>query len=498
MPISGPAVHQQLINALGQYQQQYQSDRAELTGAKETRDAADARRSDALIDLAKFYLPELTPEAIDQTWSEVRERIAEILHRQRDDVDSLSRKLDLEVGQRQSLDDELMRLNEQLDEAIETQRTMTESTERRLAGDSEFVRLSDSAAKAETALQRAEENLKEVEQDAARKLPAYDDSTLFQYLLDRKFGTPEYSYRGLTRRMDRSVARLIGYSEAIESYRFLKETPDRMRQIIADDRESLDTVMRELERRRDAMAEEVGLTGQIQWVGEKIRVRSTLIQQIDARMKTINDLRRQLSEAQDTRGPYYHEAIGVFREMLEGFQTRDLQRRAARTVDISDDQIVARIEGAEDRIEDLDAAARRRRSELSRRQDLLRDLGQLIQRFRAAGFDSGRSQFVGSLDILGMLDRAMREGETDPTAMERLWNQIRSAQRWGPSAAEQIANVATHPMTQVLLNAMAHAAGGAMQQAARNAGRRHHHRGPFGNRRRGGGSQWGPWGDSSW
>jgi uncharacterized membrane protein len=37
---------------------------------------------------------------------------------------------------------------------------------------------------------------------------------------------------------------------------------------------------------------------------------------------------------------------------------------------------------------------------------------------------------------------------------------------------DQITQVATHPMTQVLINAMAHAAAGALQAQARDAGER--------------------------
>ena len=496
MPISGPAVHQQLIAALNQYQQRYNADRQDLAGNQQARDGLDARRSDALIDLARFYLPELTPEVIAGTWIEVRGRITEILRRQEAEVTELAGQMESSDRRRQTLDAELVDLNQSLDQAMDRQAEMSDQVERALRDDASFAELSDRAAKAELALERAEQNLAEIEQDAARKLPAYEESTLFQYLHRRKFGTPEYSHRGFTRRMDRRLARFIGYRDAARGYRFLKETPDRMRQIIADDRTALATVMEELERRRDEVAAEVGLTDQIARVGEMVQRRTNLVDRLNDLLIEIDSLRHRITAARDTRGPHYREAIEAFRGMLDGFHTADLQRRAARTVDITDDQIVDRIEGAEQGMEQLEATTTRRQRQLARRQELLSELGRLIQRFRAAGFDSARSQFVGSLDIIGALDTAMREGETDPSAMEHLWNSIRSAQRWGPSAMDQLTDVATHPLTQVLVSAMAHAAGGALQNAARNAGRRRGHGGPFGRRR--GGSHWGPWGDSRW
>ncbi len=115
-------------------------------------------------------------------------------------------------------------------------------------------------------------------------------------------------------------------------------------------------------------------------------------------------------------------------------------------------------------------------------QSFLEDLGRLIQRFRAAQFDSSRSQFVGSLDVFEELDRAEDQNDIDG-----LWRRIRSAQRWGPTAIEQVTRVATHPLTQVLVNAMAHAAGGAMQAHARRAGDRRAQR----DSSRGGSGSWG-------
>jgi hypothetical protein len=161
------------------------------------------------------------------------------------------------------------------------------------------------------------------------------------------------------------------------------------------------------------------------------------------------------------------------------------------TAEITDDQIVADLIGVDSQIDSFDDTHRRRQKELSRGQEFLEDLGKLVQRFRAAGFDSARSQFVGSLDILEELDRARSAGDVD-----LLWQRIRSNQRWGPTAMEQITAVATHPMTQVLINAMAHAAGGALQEHARRAGRRRN--GGYGGGRGPWGGSWAGGSSSSW
>ncbi|MEM9828127.1 MAG: hypothetical protein AAF958_16160 [Planctomycetota bacterium] len=494
MPISGPVVHQQLMDAYNHHQRQYEADRTQLAGSKGKRDDLDAGRGDVLIDLAEFYLPELTPEAIQNTWAEVRSRLAEVLHRQQQAIDLVAGKLEQLNKRRVSSDERLIELNRSIDEAIETRDAMAEKVQQRLVDDASFRDLSEKAALAETALQRAEANLNEIEQDAARKLPAYERCKLFGYLRDRGFGTPQYTHRGITRRMDRWLAKYIDYRQAKKGFDFLKQTPDQMRQIIAEDRRALDTVMDELERRRDEVAAEVGLDVHVDSVARQVQNRRTLVRELDSLLTDIEAQEAEFSSIRDPRGSYYTEAIEIFRDMLGHIDTRELDQRARRTRDLSDDQIVARLEGLEDQIESLDDAARKWQSDLLNRQKALGDLGRLIQQFRTAGFDSSRSQFVGSLDVFGEVDKVIRRGD-----MESLWQVIRSSQRWGPTMMEKIGNAARHPATQVLINAMAHAVGGALVERSRGAGSRRR-RGNWGGGNWGGGSwggSWGAWHDSS-
>ena len=66
-----------------------------------------------------------------------------------------------------------------------------------------YEQLTNEAARAEQRLTSNEERMEQLHAEAAEKLPSYDNSRLFSYLYDRKFGTVDYRYRGLTRRLDR-------------------------------------------------------------------------------------------------------------------------------------------------------------------------------------------------------------------------------------------------------------------------------------------------------
>ncbi|MEM9586390.1 MAG: hypothetical protein AAGA03_03840 [Planctomycetota bacterium] len=486
MPIPGSVVHQQLMTAYTAVESRLNQHRQSAGAGEQERESLEMKREQALAKLAEHYLPELTQEVVQSTWAEVRYDLSRILKRKADQQTKLQKSLDSLTHQRQHQEDQLLDVNDQLDQAIRKQETVAAEVEQALHQDEAFADLSDKAAQAEAAIERAEANLKEIEQDATRKLPAYDESTLFRYLHDQGYGTNAYKKRGFTRRMDRWVSQMIDYPKARRSYDFLKQTPESMRTIIAQDRDALDLVMKKLEAIRDRVASQLQLPQCVESVETIRSQRRDVLSELDAIRRQFDTAGKDLSMLEDTRGPFYCEAVSLLRDMLERFGTSDLDRRARTTIQLTDDQIVARLSGFELEKDSLDQESRQHHRMTTQLQKILDAAGRVIQSFRASGFDSGRSQFSGSVDVAGELARAQHESDVD-----RLWDQLRRDHQLGPSTMDQITKVATHPMTQVLINAMAHAAGGALRHQARRAGRRRR-RGPYIN------MQWGDSSDSFW
>ena len=467
MAIPGPVVHQQLMDAYAETQSRLEADRATITDARVQRDELSDDRADALVSLAEHYLPELTRDAIQQTWGEIQPAVNSTLLQKEDHRRRLQEQLDQLSASLRHHQQQLGDIGRQLDEASVRLQSITSQVETRLRSDPKFVELSDRAAVAEAALERAEANLDEIDQDAARKIPDYNHSTLFRYLYDREFGTPQYRGRGFTRRMDRLLAKYIGFQKARSGYEFLKNTPEQMRKLIADDRQALDIVMDELERRRDGVAEELKLPPCIRETQSLGAERDRHVDALNQLHDQIHGIEKELGELEDTRGKYYREAVDSFRQALDKIGTADLNRRAKATVDITDDQIVARLMGVESEMGKLDDAARQRREELNQQHEFLAGLGRIIQRFRAAQFDSARSFFVGSLDILGELEQARDFHEID-----YLWKRIRQAQRWGDPASTDSPASIVNPMSRLLVDAMSGAADTAKESFARRAGDR--------------------------
>lgn len=468
MPNSGPVVHQQLIQAYQEAQHELETARGEIAAAGAELGELTQGRGDSLLDLARHYLPELTPSAVERTWSDARHWIHEILLRKQNHVAKLDGELATITSRRAHAESELAAVTKKLDEAALVQQSLAQAVSDALAADTDFSNLSNRAAQAEASLQRAEANLQEIEQDSQKKLPSYENSALFMYLKKRDFATTDYKHRGFTRSIDQWLSRYIGYREAKQGYDFLKSTPGHMREVIASDRQSLDIVLDDLEKRRDTVAQRMGLPDAIASAESLAAQRSTWVDQLDQIQRDTQTLQSDRSRTDDSRGPYYQEAIEKFRQTLDKVDSRTLADRAKKTAEIEDDLIVARLQGLQIEMQQVNDQVSQRQRKVAALTEHLQAIGTLINRYRAAGFDTGRATFNSSLDIASELRMARDSGGN----FETVWQKIRSAHRWGATPMDQVTQSATHPMTQVLINAMAHAAAGAMQAQARDAGRR--------------------------
>jgi len=467
MPIPGPHVHQQLISAYHQTAAKLERMRGELGQIESQREQLEDDRDHTLTQLATYYLPDLTPESIQKTWAEIRPTIREILLRKQNRVREYEADLEDQSRIRSHLEEELIRLNTRLDDSEKQQQQVSEQVEQSLRENLKFIELSQHASMAEAALERAEANLDEISQDAARKLPAYQSCRLFNYLLDRHYGTSQYEYHGINRRMDRWIAKLVDFPQSKRNYDYLTKTPATMRTVIAEDRLALDTVLDELDRHRDEAAEQFGLLAQIKAVESLNQERESVLAQLDQASRQCETTQSELNRLEDPRCEFHAEAISVFRNMLAQTTSDDLRQEARRTPEITDDQIVASLRGIETEMSRTDRTTDDCDEKLQSGQEVYEAVGRLTQRFRASGYDRGNCQFSETLDVAGSVDRARNASD-----IEDLWQSIRRSQGWGATTIDKISSVATHPMTQVMINAMAHAAAGAMSNHARRAGQR--------------------------
>jgi hypothetical protein len=332
--------------------------------------------------------------------------------------------------------------------------------------------LSAAALAAEAELQRNEERIAEIRLDAQEKLPAYERSRLFQYLLERRFGTAEYRGRGLTRRLDRWVSRLIDFGRAQRSYEFLKRTPELMEQEVARRQREFHARMERIEAIEQTVAEATGLPATIQEVAQAEQERERRAKTHNEDADRVRLAAEELAALDQQEGQFYEDALGRYRRFLSDAETGVLQARAAQTPEPVDDELVQRVRFLSEELTELQPRVSQQQLEMQAADRRSEGLEFIVRRFEQSNFHIDRSSFEDGFDVRALIAQH-RAGGLDRDAF---WQALRRAQHTAPTeferrASEALGRAAESPLAGVLMSAMVQAAGAASAALETAAGR---------------------------
>ena len=205
------------------------------------------QRTDSFIELARHYLPDLSHQSMVGSWSEVRSEIEDLLLRKNDQQRGLRKEHAKLESKKQRLQTKLDQLAQEAERAKSALDSKMGNYRKQLREDPKILELDEAIVRTDRQIELALSQLKIAEVEARRKLPDYEECALFDYLRDRQFGTPAYAARGIERRWDRWVARLIEYRDAKKSFDFLSETPDVMKVMIKEKQVKYLELLRQLQ-----------------------------------------------------------------------------------------------------------------------------------------------------------------------------------------------------------------------------------------------------------
>ena len=214
MPVEPRSLLDHLVDQAESTRRSLKTTRQEQVEAPPRLRRLARRRTEAFCELARHYLPELTHEALAVAWVEVRDQIGDVLLRKNDQCRRLRTSLQQARSARQQAERELDSLQQQQEQARLDLAAKTGNYKRELRLDPSVSNCIEQIDKIDKEIERSLSELDTLQSHADRKLPDYEESSLFSYLNDRKFGTPAYQEDGLERRWDRWVAKLIDYEKA--------------------------------------------------------------------------------------------------------------------------------------------------------------------------------------------------------------------------------------------------------------------------------------------
>jgi chromosome segregation ATPase len=411
--ISGRQALTQIVSAERQQQGALQGLDQKLEGLGRELMALEQRRADDYAALARVRVDLVDDGTLSSALDAAERQVAAVLEQRRQAAATLQRELDDAKALREALSAEREAQADRLDQAGERLDEAEAATQARLGADPDYQAQRAHAREAERVAMHAEEKATDSEQEQDAKGAAYRADPLFIYLWNRHFGTPKYDAGGLARWLDGKVARLIGYHDARMNYARLLEIPQRLREYASAARQQSDDAFAALRALDEAAREADGvLTLEQARDAEQER-----IEDIDARIgeaeASINDLLEHQARFASGDDDYTRKAVDFLAAELERDDLAELRRVAQATPFPDDDQIVNRLQQAEQERRRLNFTIENLKQTRAKQQQKLDDLARLQRDFKrqrmdrtGSGFADGNmvAMMLGNF-INGMLDR---------------------------------------------------------------------------------------------
>lgn len=263
------------------------------------------------------------------------------------------------------------------------------------------------------------------EAERAEKEKPYAADPLFTYLWRRGYGTPDYAAGGITRLLDRWVARLIGYGEARVNYAALTDIPLRLNQYVArleeQARKAEEAISASLQRAvADAAKEDIA--GRIAALEERLAAAEAEVTRREAAFDTLSDDVTALAQGEDAN---LRQAVEALARILSSTSFRQLVDEARRTRSDRDDRVLQQIQDAAAEIRQFEGRAGQQRQRLdalaARRSDLLR----IAAEFRRQRYDDTSSVFTRE-EVFSVLLRQLLSGAI---TAGQYWSEIQRHQQ---------------------------------------------------------------------
>lgn len=438
--IAGRSVAQALNQSAEHLRRQLSECQTSLRKLDESSNELVDRRGLALLELAKHYFPEVTREAALASFRGIRDELLDVLARKRRRERQLQEAVEQDETEAIRFQANLEQVTDQLDNKVAERERLEEIVAERLKGHEKFQSLSKQALIAEQELERNEERIAEIKQEASEKLPAYDNSRLFRYLFDRDFGTPAYKKKGLVKQLDKWVAKFVNYGRSRRSYDFLRVTPELMAAEVLRRREQFNALMELIEAIEDQLSEETGLTKVLAEGQDLGTRRDSAVVDLAQLEKKFTAHHQELLTLEGTQNEFYDQGVGQMKTFLAEMEHSWLEHQSRNTPERQDDELVAEIGWLNEKLD----AAQRESGQLVKEQrnwdERSSGLQDVMQRFRRADFDSSRSFFSTDFDIERHLGNYLR-GEL---GSEELWSAMRRYQQFRATRYERQPNWTHH------------------------------------------------------
>jgi chromosome segregation ATPase len=376
--------------------------------------------------LARFRLDEMNAGHMAARLDKAHHAVPAFLDQHKQALTELGNKLEQVKQSQQKLEQQRESLIDARDKAVEDLQRQLEKSKEKLEQDENYRLQQEKAVRAAKVTRRADEKASQSEADLASKGKPYQEDSIFMYLWQRRYMTPDYRANAIIRSLDNWVARLIDYRETRTDYHMLNELPLRLREHAdqaAEEAKHQQQALQALERKA---AEKDGV-GTLQTALEKAE---TQLQQINDEIETHEKRYQELlgEKAAFAAGEdkYTQKAVGVLVAELEREDTIELYRQAQATPRPEDDAIVMQLHKLQQEQKETNERISGLKADRQQQRKALEELTKLRGKFRRSNYDTRYSSFPSNLGLGVLLGEMLRGGRSSGSA----WDRIGDTQKW--------------------------------------------------------------------
>jgi DNA repair exonuclease SbcCD ATPase subunit len=424
--ITGRDTLQEINDHILQAQSQIENADREMDHLTSRLSELRIEEADQFRQLAKFRLDEMNAGQVAARLEKVHHAVPTFLDQHKQALGELDNKLEQIKQSRQKLEQHRETGINVRDKAIETLQLQLGESKKKLEQDQDYQLQKEKAIRAAEVTRRADQKASQSEADLASKGKPYREDSIFMYLWQRRYMTPDYRANIIIRSLDGWVARLIDYRETRADYHMLNELPLRLR-------EHADRAAEEARRQQEALQALERQTAEKDGVGAS----QTALEKAEAQLQDINDeietheeryqeLLAQKADFVAGKDKYTQKAVEVLVAELENEDTLELYRQAQATPRPEDDAIVMRLHKLQQEQQETNKRISELKADRQQHRKALEELTKLGDKFRRSNYDTRFSSFPTNLGIGILLGEILRGGRSSGSA----WDRIGKSQKW--------------------------------------------------------------------
>lgn len=253
----------------------------------------------------------------------------------------------------------------------------------------------------------AEAKAKGAHEDRIEKGKPYEADPLFAYLWTRGFGTPAYVGVGLSRALDRWVARVAKFEPLRRDYWMLTELPARFDEHATRMRLKSDADLAAVQAIEHAAAEAAGVPQreeELAKAAEALAAIDAKIEEHEAVIDALIEKRAAFASGDDDLSRRCNE---ILRDALRGETMRALRERASATPTPDDDAAVDQLTEVRANLPRVEEDAKRYRALHETQRERAAKLDEIRKRFKESRYDAVSSEFVNGALIATLLTQLL-------------------------------------------------------------------------------------------